>query len=185
MFGYNQFTSRRFRYLHERVGLFIMVDLIASTYDTRTLTAADVERLADRTVERAISALFDVPLQVRRDMLLAAGCLGMLARTFPNGVTVDVLRAVTTMTATDAAQLAGKLVAMEDSKTYAGCVSGLQLECVTAGRLIRAMLRQVHSSEVFMLTSDRPPTGARLEIRDACQAVRRRAVRRKHRKIQC
>jgi hypothetical protein len=61
-------------------------------HETRKLSAGEVDHLADRMLSRAVSVLFDVRPELRSDMLLASGCLRFLARTSPDGVTVDVWR---------------------------------------------------------------------------------------------
>jgi hypothetical protein len=55
------------------------------------------------------------------------------------------------LTAGDAARLADRLCRRQSSPTIAGQVAALEAECGVAGRLIRVMLRQVHSSDVFTL----------------------------------
>jgi hypothetical protein len=58
------------------------------------------------------------------------------------------------MSATEAANFADRLMRRGtplDAPSLAGQVSELEMRCYTAGLLIRAMLRQVHSSDVFRL----------------------------------
>jgi hypothetical protein len=61
-----------------------------STHESRKLRAHEVSLLADRIFARAVSVLFDVRPELRKDMLLASACLRVLASTNPDGVTVDV-----------------------------------------------------------------------------------------------
>jgi hypothetical protein len=57
----------------------------------------------------------------------------------------------TTMTYSDAERLAERLARQGASHTVAEHVAAMQAEAAAASRLIRAMLRQVHSSDVFAL----------------------------------
>jgi hypothetical protein len=55
------------------------------------LTAREIRSLADRTLSRALSVLFDAPRPIRRDMLLCSACLRLLAAEHASdGVLVDV-----------------------------------------------------------------------------------------------
>jgi hypothetical protein len=57
----------------------------------------------------------------------------------------------TYMTAKEAAILADKLSRYSGKHAVATQVEMMELRCRQAARLIRAMLRQVHSSDVFQL----------------------------------
>jgi hypothetical protein len=64
------------------------------THDTRKLSQHEIDALADRIFNRAISCLFDVQPNSKSDMLLAAACLRVLVRDMPDdGITVRVWRA--------------------------------------------------------------------------------------------
>jgi hypothetical protein len=66
-----------------------------TTHESRKLTAAEVEALADRMQARAISVLFDVSPEVREDILVSTGCLRVLALIIDvacNSVTVEIRR---------------------------------------------------------------------------------------------
>jgi hypothetical protein len=63
-------------------------------HETRKLTQGEVDSLADRMLARALSVLFDVRPEVKSDMLLASGCLRLVARTFPDGVEIQVWRGI-------------------------------------------------------------------------------------------
>jgi hypothetical protein len=134
-----------------------VIDKLTAT--TRDVTANEINALADRMLERAVNALLDVPPEVRSDMLLSVACLRVLSQAVPAGVTIDVLKAVTSMSALDAAKLADRLAGMDNLETYARSVADLQMEIIVAARLIKAMLRQVHSSDVFVLSPDYTPPG--------------------------
>jgi hypothetical protein len=51
----------------------------SENHTVQRLTAREIGSLADRTLSRALSVLFDVPRPVRRDMLLCSACLRVLA----------------------------------------------------------------------------------------------------------
>jgi hypothetical protein len=55
------------------------------------------------------------------------------------------------MTAREAAALAGNLAGYRGEHAVAARVASLESQARRASRLIRAMLRQVHSSDVFRL----------------------------------
>jgi hypothetical protein len=57
----------------------------------------------------------------------------------------------TTMTYGDAERLADRLARQGASQALIEHVAAMQAEAAVASRLIRAMLRQVHSSDVFIL----------------------------------
>jgi hypothetical protein len=59
-----------------------------------------------------------------------------------------------TMTTADAKALADRLGRRGVERTLAQDIAALETECRMAGRLIRALLRQVHSSDVFQLSPD-------------------------------
>jgi hypothetical protein len=56
-----------------------------------------------------------------------------------------------TMTVSDVHTLADRLARRGTEATLAEQIAVLETECRMASRLIRAMLRQVHSSDVFQL----------------------------------
>jgi hypothetical protein len=58
------------------------------------------------------------------------------------------------MTAKEAAILADKLLQCGGQHTVSTQVAMMELQCRLAARLIRAMLRQVHSSDVWQLPPD-------------------------------
>ncbi len=58
---------------------------------------------------------------------------------------------LTTMTVPAAQELANRLSKHGTEKTLAQEIAIMETECRQAARLIRAMLRQVHSSDVFQL----------------------------------
>ena len=61
------------------------------THDIRKLSQHEVDALADRMFNRAISCLFDVQPELRSDTLLAVACLRTLVRDCPDdGLTVRV-----------------------------------------------------------------------------------------------
>jgi hypothetical protein len=64
-----------------------------NTHDTRKLSQHEIDALADRMFNRAISCLFDVQPNLKSDMLLAVACLRVLVRDVPDdGITVRVWR---------------------------------------------------------------------------------------------
>jgi len=63
------------------------------THDTRKLSQHEIDALADRIFNRAISCLFDAQPNLKSDMLLAVACLRVLVRDVPDdGLTVRVWR---------------------------------------------------------------------------------------------
>ncbi len=58
---------------------------------------------------------------------------------------------ITHMTTREATTLADNLAAVGGARSVATRIATLETECRTAARLIRAMLRQVNSSDVFEL----------------------------------
>jgi hypothetical protein len=61
------------------------------THDIRKLSQHEVDALADRMFNRAISCLFDVQPGLKSDMLIAVACLRRLVRDMPDdGLTVRV-----------------------------------------------------------------------------------------------
>jgi len=63
------------------------------THDTRKLSQDEIDALADRIFNRAISCLFDAQPNLKSDMLLAVACLRVLVRDVPDdGLTVRVWR---------------------------------------------------------------------------------------------
>ncbi len=54
----------------------------------------------------------------------------------------------------EAVALTERLARRRGGHTLAGAVAVLEQDATTASRLIRAMLRQVHSSDVFRLPSE-------------------------------
>ena len=63
------------------------------THTPRQLTQREIEYLADRWLARGVSALFDAHY-MKADALLASALLRQVARDHPDGVTVDVWKAV-------------------------------------------------------------------------------------------
>jgi hypothetical protein len=57
----------------------------------------------------------------------------------------------TTFTYSDAVALAERLTRRNGGHSLTGAVAVLETDAATAARLIRAMLRQVHSSDIFQL----------------------------------
>jgi hypothetical protein len=55
------------------------------------------------------------------------------------------------MTTREATQLADKLAQYGGAHSVATRLATMETQCRLAARLIRAMLRQVHSSDVFLL----------------------------------
>jgi hypothetical protein len=142
----------------EEEALFMMTDQQpADTHEQRSTSGGEVDALADRMLDRAICSPSNLPPDVRTDMLLAVGCLRVLAWAFPDGsMTVGAWRSVNTVTYADAVKLADHLTGMADLRTYATQIGDLQPRCIIAGRLIRAMLRQVNQYDFFTLSPDRP-----------------------------
>jgi hypothetical protein len=65
----------------------------SENHETRKLSQHEVDALADRCFNRAISCLFDVQPNLKSDMLLAVACLRVLVRDVPDdGITVRVWR---------------------------------------------------------------------------------------------
>jgi hypothetical protein len=63
------------------------------THEIRKLSQHEIDALADRIFNRAISCLFDVQPSLKSDMLLAVACLRVLVRDVPDdGITVRVWR---------------------------------------------------------------------------------------------
>jgi hypothetical protein len=58
------------------------------------------------------------------------------------------------MTTKEAAAFANRLARRVVDSPLSAQVSGLERDCVTASKLIRALLRQVHSSDVFTLQDE-------------------------------
>ena len=55
------------------------------------------------------------------------------------------------MTTREAVMLADKLASFSSKHSMATRLATMEMQCRKASRLIRAMLRQVHSSDVFQL----------------------------------
>jgi hypothetical protein len=63
------------------------------THDIRKLSQHEIDALADRMFNRAISCLFDVQPNLKSDILLTVACLRVLVRDVPDdGLTVRVWR---------------------------------------------------------------------------------------------
>jgi hypothetical protein len=65
-----------------------------------------------------------------------------------------------TLTYSDAVALAERLIRRNGGHSLTGAVAVLETDATTASRLIRAMLRQVHSSDIFHLPGGVTPHGA-------------------------
>ena len=58
------------------------------------------------------------------------------------------------MTTREASQLADKLASFGGKHALATRLAAMEMQCRLASRLIRAMLRQAHSSDVFRLAPE-------------------------------
>jgi hypothetical protein len=68
-------------------------DQPTDTHDIRKLSQHEIDALADRMFNRAISCLFDVQPNLKSDILLTVACLRVLVRDVPgDGITVRVWR---------------------------------------------------------------------------------------------
>ncbi len=72
----------------------MVTDQPTDTHDIRKLSQHEIDALADRIFNPAISCLFDVQPNLKSDMLLAVACLRILVRDVSDdGLTVRVWRA--------------------------------------------------------------------------------------------
>ena len=68
-------------------------DQPTDTHEIRKLSQHEIDALADRMFNRAISCLFDVQPNLKSDILLTVACLRILVRDVPDdGLTVRVWR---------------------------------------------------------------------------------------------
>jgi hypothetical protein len=131
---------------------------------------ADVQRLAVRLHNRGASVLGTDSSASKSDMLLSSRVIlallhklneaGLLAgpRAHDWGGPLIMPEQTTIMTTREASILAHNLVRQTaGNRSLAVRIASLERDCRIAGRLILAMLRQVHSSDIFQL----PPEGDR------------------------